>query len=548
MAWRFRYVVGWMGAAAAGPDSGRPRPRRADPNLTRAALSHGNHASTRTTLAGVDQHRGTDTFGRDVPDQRCGDECLGAGSTPVYGDRIPVRMRARDAWTVADPMGAVHRRIALHPESLAGADAHARDHGADLLRILARLALLARRTRGFVLVHRCGCGWIDGRGGHRPWLLRHLLDRGSAAPETAVAAALKGCTTEVRTPRHPAPWHPRTRLCPRHLLEQRDVLEDHPGTDDYGRQRVLGDQDRQARLLAQTPIEVAQHRPAAGEHHAAVVDVGAQFGWDPLERVEHGLRDLPQRLGKRLANLLVADHHGSRHTLRDMTSFHFHLQLLVERRGRTELPLDLLRRPLADQQVAGLLQIIDDRVRHRVTGDPQRASVDRPRHRDYGDIGRSAADVDDHVAGWIGDRQTSADCRGHRFVDEMHLTRLRAKPAVFDRSAFDRGDFRWHANKEARPDHGPPAVSLADEMREHLFGGFEVGDDAVLHGSHRLDVRRRPSEHLVGFLPNGLDFPLGGVEGNDRRFIDDDPAAAREHAGVGGAEIDGDICGEAGHE
>ena len=51
----------------------------------------------------------------------------------------------------------------------------------------------------------------------------------------------------------------------------------------------------------------------------------------------------------------------------------------------------------------------------------------------------------------------------------------------------------------------------------------------------------RAPEHLVRLGPDRFDRPLGGVERDDGRFVEDDAAAAREDAGVGRAEIDRDI-------
>ena len=120
-----------------------------------------------------------------------------------------------------------------------------------------------------------------------------------------------------------------------------------------------------------------------------------------------------------------------------VASLDFHRQRLVERRGRAELELDLLRGALADVQVAGLAHVLNDRFVHRVAGDAQRAAVDRAGHRDDGDVGRAAADVDDHVAGRLGDRQARADRRRHRLVDEVHFARLDAEAAVLHRAALD---------------------------------------------------------------------------------------------------------------
>jgi hypothetical protein len=52
----------------------------------------------------------------------------------------------------------------------------------------------------------------------------------------------------------------------------------------------------------------------------------------------------------------------------------------------------------------------------------------------------------------------------------------------------------------------------------------------------------------VRFGADGLHFSLGGVEGNDRRLVEDNAAPLGEDAGVGGAEVDGEVAGEHGKD
>ena len=72
--------------------------------------------------------------------------------------------------------------------------------------------------------------------------------------------------------------------------------------------------------------------------------------------------------------------------------------LLRQRRRRAELELHLLGGLLADQQLVGVLAVVDDRVVHLVAADPDRLRDDDPAERDHGDLAGAAADVDDHRA------------------------------------------------------------------------------------------------------------------------------------------------------
>ena len=94
----------------------------------------------------------------------------------------------------------------------------------------------------------------------------------------------------------------------------------------------------------------------------------------------------------------------------------------------------------------------------------------------------------------------------------------------------------------------PLAVRLAHEMHQHLLGRVEVGNDAVLHRADRLDVRRRPAEHLVRLGADRLDLPLAVLNATMEGSLRTMPRPAREDAGVGRAEIDGDVGGECGQQ
>ena len=216
----------------------------------------------------------------------------------------------------------------------------------------------------------------------------------------------------------------------------------------------------------------------------------------------------------------------------------------LERERGADLDLDLLGGALADEEVVRLARVRDDRLVELVAGDPHRLAVDDAGEGDDRDVGRAAADVDDHVARRFGDRHPRADRRRHRFLDQVHFAGLGAHRAVFDGAPLDLGDLRRHADDDPRPQPAAALVRLADEVGQHLLGGFEVGDDAVLHRLDRGDVAGRPAQHLLGFGADGLDPPVDRVERDNRRLADDDALAAREDAGVGRAEIDGQIVGE----
>ena len=171
-----------------------------------------------------------------------------------------------------------------------------------------------------------------------------------------------------------------------------------------------------------------------------------------------------------------------------------------------------------------------------------------PGQRDDGDVGGAAADVDHHVARRLLDRQAGADRRRHRLLDQVHLAGLGAVGAVLDRALLHLGDLGRHADDDPRPHPDRPVVRLLDEVGQHLLGDVEVGDDAVLHRLDGDDVAGRAAEHLLGFTADGLDAAVQLVDRDDRRLVDDDALALGVDAGVGRAEVDGEVSREGGEE
>ncbi len=48
-------------------------------------------------------------------------------------------------------------------------------------------------------------------------------------------------------------------------------------------------------------------------------------------------------------------------------------------------------------------------------------------------------------------------------------------------------------------------MHLADEVLDHLFRDFEIGDDAVAHRADRFDVAGRAAQHHLGVVADGAD-------------------------------------------
>ena len=83
-------------------------------------------------------------------------------------------------------------------------------------------------------------------------------------------------------------------------------------------------------------------------------------------------------------------------------------------------------------------------------------------------------------------------------------------------------------------------VHLADEMLDHLFRDFEIGDDAVPQGSDGFDVAGCTAEHQLGLVADRQNLLAAALIDNSdhRRFIENDAACLDVDQSVGGSEID----------
>ena len=221
------------------------------------------------------------------------------------------------------------------------------------------------------------------------------------------------------------------------------------------------------------------------------------------------------------------------------------LRVPLARVGRPDRDLDVLRRPLAEEQVVLAPGEGDDVLVHLVAADPDAAADDDAAEADDRDLGRPAADVDDEAAGRLADREAGTDRGGHRLLDEAGPAGAGIERGVADGALLHLGDARRDAEQHPRPgDHADPVVDLVDEVLDHLLGHVEVADDAVAQRADRDDVGRRPADHPLGLRADRQDALGLGVDGHDGRLAHDDPAVAHVDQRVGGPEVDPDVAGE----
>ena len=120
------------------------------------------------------------------------------------------------------------------------------------------------------------------------------------------------------------------------------------------------------------------------------------------------------------------------------------------RSGGADRELDLLRGRLADREVVLAADVGHDRLVEVVAAEPQRGLDDDLAHREHRDLARAAADVDDHVAGRLGDVEPGADRRRDRLLDQRDLARAGRQARLLDRARLDVGDPGGHAHDHPR--------------------------------------------------------------------------------------------------
>ena len=83
-------------------------------------------------------------------------------------------------------------------------------------------------------------------------------------------------------------------------------------------------------------------------------------------------------------------------------------------------------------------------------------------------------------------------------------------------------------------------MHLVNEVLDHLLGDIDVGDDAVAKRPDGLDLVGGLAHHQLGVVADRLHLldAVDGLDGDDRRLIEDDPAAADVDERVGGSKID----------
>ena len=254
---------------------------------------------------------------------------------------------------------------------------------------------------------------------------------------------------------------------------------------------------------------------------------------------------MQDRLGQSLRHHGFGDDDFLGHAIHQIAAFDLHRHAFAFGRGHggANFLFHTLGGGFADQQVFGAAQIIDDAFVHTVAAHPHRARIDDAAQRQHRDFRRAAADINHHRARRLIDRQTSADRGGHGLFDQMHGAGAGGVGRFQNGAPLNGGGAGGHADHDLRRDEGAPVMHSLNEVLDHLFGDFEVRDDAIPHRADGGHVAGRFPQHLLGFVADGVHdlAPALIDEGDDGRLIEDNASPLCVNKGVGRAQIDRQI-------
>ena len=71
-----------------------------------------------------------------------------------------------------------------------------------------------------------------------------------------------------------------------------------------------------------------------------------------------------------------------------------------------------------------------------------------------------------------------------------------------------------------------------DEVAQHFFANLKVSDHTIFERSYSLDIAGRTANHAFGFGSHCQGASVLNVNGDDRRFVEDDAAATYVDQGI----------------
>ena len=248
--------------------------------------------------------------------------------------------------------------------------------------------------------------------------------------------------------------------------------------------------------------------PTAGQHDAAINDVGCQLRRGAFERALHRFNNHVEGLSDGLTKIPGLELNRARQTRQQVQATHIHHRLIevVVWECGTDSNLDVFCGALTHHQVVNLFEMDTDRIADFITGNANgftQHSATKAEHRHFGG---STADIHNHRANWLSHRQTSTNRRGHGLIDEMHFPGT-GQAGLTHGAALHTGDTAGDPHHQAWGNDSAPLIAFLNEAFEHLLSRIKISDHAITQGPHRTNVPGRTAEHQLCFITNSKGHP-----------------------------------------
>lgn len=132
----------------------------------------------------------------------------------------------------------------------------------------------------------------------------------------------------------------------------------------------------------------------------------------------------------------------------------------------------------------------------------------------------------------------------HRLRDQRHFLGAGGAGGLVHRPALHLGDAGGNADDNPGTAEEGGTDGLLDEVLEHFGGDVEIGDDAVLQGTHGGDGAGGAADHFLGLAAHGHHHVVFHVHRHHGRLPHDNPLAPHIYQRVGGPQIDPNIAVE----
>ena len=142
-------------------------------------------------------------------------------------------------------------------------------------------------------------------------------------------------------------------------------------------ERVFGNDYGQAGFFHQQAVEVAQQRTAAGQHHAALGDVGAEFRRGLFQRSLDRLDDARQGFLQGFEDFVAVEREAARQTFRQIAALDLDFAHFVAGIGAADLELDALGGGVTDERAVVAAYVVDDGVVEAINERKEEFGFDR---------------------------------------------------------------------------------------------------------------------------------------------------------------------------